>query len=338
MTVARLLPFLLLACGPASAAPLGYLEGFGPRARPVVDLTWGLMALSVGVVIIISALVLVGVLMRGRSLRPGEAAPASVTRAGGQKGISWIYFGLALTVIALGAFGAWTMTTLASIRLPGAAPEVRIEVTAHQWWWEVRYQENGEARAFTTANEIHIPVGEPVEVTLVSEDVIHSFWVPALAGKTDLIPGQINRTWLEADTPGVYRGQCAEYCGLQHAHMGFRVVGQPRREFDEWREHQLRPAPEPETEAQQMAENAFVMNCGACHAVRGTIARGALGPDLSHLMGRETLASGMLANTVPNLSGWIADPQHLKPGTTMPNPDLSGRQLHAIREFLLTLE
>jgi cytochrome c oxidase subunit 2 len=333
----RLAALLLLAPGAAAAeTPMSMLEGFGPRADPVVDLTWGLLWLSIGVVVLISALVLIGVYVRAKG---PETASWKVSRTETASALRWIYIGLALTVVALAAFGGWTMTTMASIREPAEDPPLTIEITGHQWWWEVVYVgADEEYGRFTTANEIHIPVGVPVRVRLASADVIHSFWVPALGGKTDLIPGQINVVWMEADTPGVFRGRCAEYCGLQHAHMALRVFAQPRAEFVEWWEEQLKPAPEPETELAALGRDLFVVRCGACHSVRGTLAQGALGPDLSHLMDRTTLASGMLPNTVGHLSGWIANPQHLKPGTTMPNPDLSGPELAAVRAFLLTLE
>ena len=164
----------------------------------------------------------------------------------------------------------------------------------------------------------------PVELRLTSADVIHSFWVPALAGKTDLIPGQENTAWLRADAPGVYRGQCDEYCGLQHAHMAFRVVAVPPDEFEAWWDHMLEPAQQPETREAREGMDLFRLNCSACHAVRGMLAGGEMGPDLSHLMQRETIASGMLPNTPGHLSGWIANPDVLKPGTPMPRTDLVG--------------
>jgi cytochrome c oxidase subunit 2 len=228
--------------------------------------------------------------------------------------------------------------TLAAVHAPSAPPKLTVEVTGHQWWWEVRYPDTDPERVFTTADEIRIPAGEPVEVRLIGADVIHSFWVPALMGKTDMIPGQVNRTWIEAEKPGTFRAQCAEYCGAQHARMALLVVSMPPEEFRAWRERQLAPAPEPATEAARTAEATFVARCGLCHTVRGTRAGGRLGPDLSHLMTRKTLAAATLPNTTGHLFGWIADPQTVKPGSRMPRIGLSGPELQAIGSFLATLD
>jgi cytochrome c oxidase subunit II len=202
----------------------------------------------------------------------------------------------------------------------------------------VKYVADEVSRNFETANEIHVPVGEPVKLVLTSADVIHSFWVPAIAGKTDLIPGQQNIAWLRADRPGVYRGQCVEYCGKQHAHMALRLFADPPDVFQAWWDDQLEPVDAPERAEARAGAELFRLHCSACHAVRGMPAGGQMGPDLSHLMQRTTIASGMLPNTTGHLSGWIANPDRLKPGTKMPRLDLSGPELDAIRAFLLTLE
>jgi cytochrome c oxidase subunit 2 len=170
---------------------------------------------------------------------------------------------------------------------------------------------------------------------LRSADVIHSFWVPALTGKTDTIPGQTNSSWLEADTAGTYLGQCAEYCGTQHAHMALRIIADPPDRFQAWRNDQLAAASKPPAASQAATgEAVFEAGCGGCHKVRGTLAGGALGPDLTHLMSRQTIAAGTVPNTPANLSAWIADPQHVKPGTQMPSIPLSGPELEAVRSFL----
>jgi cytochrome c oxidase subunit 2 len=170
---------------------------------------------------------------------------------------------------------------------------------------------------------------------LIGGDVIHSFWVPALGGKTDTIPGQTNITWLQADKPGIYRGQCTEYCGKQHANMAFFVVAEPPQQFEQWRQKQIAPAtPSPDL---TQAVAAFQTRCGVCHTVRGTPAGGKVGPDLTHVMSRGTLAAGTLPNTPGHLAGWIADPQGVKPGNHMPQVDMSGADLNAIRTFLQTL-
>jgi cytochrome c oxidase subunit II len=340
---ARLIP-ALLALVPAHAAaqdrakpPMGYLESFGSPGREILGLTWGLLIQSIVVVLVVAALVVAGFFIKARRGVDMSRDQHSVKGPNDHKALPWIYTGLGLTTLSLVDFTVWTIATLAEIRQPAAEPAVTIEVTAHQWWWEVRYASEDPSQVFETANEIHVPVGEPVRFRLTSEDVIHSFWVPALGGKTDLIPGQTNATWLEADTPGVYRGQCAEYCGLQHAHMALRVFAEPPGEFEAWRQEQLEPADAPAAPKAEAGQTAFVRHCAACHTVRGTIAGGETGPDLTHLMDRTTIASAMLPNTVGHLSGWIANPQELKPGTTMPNPGLSGPELEAIRSYLMTL-
>ncbi len=227
---------------------------------------------------------------------------------------------------------------LAAINEPPTKPALTIEVTGQQWWWKVRYLSDDPSRILTTANEIHIPTGEPVRIELIGADVIHSFWVPLLSGKTDAFPGQTNVTWLEADRPGRYRGLCSEFCGVQHAQMGFEVVAQSPREFDAWWSAQLTPAATAGPPAIERGAALFTYRCGACHTVRGTEAGGAIAPDLTHLMSRATIAAGTLPNNVGSLSGWIADPQAIKPGTLMPIVYLSGPELNDIRSFLLTLK
>jgi cytochrome c oxidase subunit 2 len=178
----------------------------------------------------------------------------------------------------------------------------------------------------------------PVVIRLHGGDVIHSFWVPQLAGKTDAIPGQQNITWLEADRPGVFRGQCAEYCGAEHAKMGFEVVAQSMADFQRWRLTQLQGAMPPGTPAQQRGYALTIGQCGRCHAIRGTAASARTGPDLTHLMSRRTLAAAMLINNPGSLAGWIEDPQSAKPGALMPAQPLSGPQLNDVTTYLETLK
>jgi cytochrome c oxidase subunit 2 len=213
-----------------------------------------------------------------------------------------------------------------------------VEVTAHQWWWQVRYMGDTPSRQFITANEMHIPVGVPVRVFLKSADVIHSFWVPALSGKTDVIPGQTNETWIEASASGVFRGQCSEYCGAQHAHMAFSVFADDAGTFQSWWQAQLAVSPSP-TEPLTIAGRAvFIRRCGSCHTVRGTPAGGILGPDLTHLVQRAKLAADTIPNTAGHLAAWIADPQGIKPGSQMPELGLPGHELAAVQAYLSTLK
>jgi cytochrome c oxidase subunit 2 len=248
-----------------------------------------------------------------------------------------MFVGLILTTVSLIGFVGWTVSVMAAIQNPARKPQLSVAITAHQWWWEAQYLAATPSESFVTANEIHIPVGIPVEFEIKSADVIHSFWVPALGGKTDAIPGRTNVTWLEADKPGVYRGQCSEYCGTQHSHMAFLVIAQTPGDYQKWRQGQLAPAAAPASAQIEEGERDFVLRCGACHTVRGTSAGGQVGPDLTHLMSRQTIAAGELKNNIANLSGWIADPQGVKPGTLMPAVELSGPELEALRTYLLTL-
>ena len=220
-----------------------------------------------------------------------------------------------------------------------SADALRIHVTGKQWWWEVRY-ENGNDAGVLLANELHIPLERPVEVLLDSSDVIHSFWVPALAGKVDMIPGRTTRLVIQADRAGVYRGQCAEYCGAQHALMAFHVVAEPAMEFEAWLAHQARDAPPPSDPGLQRGQELFFRTgCAACHAIRGTAAEGRLGPDLTHVGSRQSLGAGTLGNHMGTMAGWIAGTQDLKPGSLMPSSgSLTGPELRALAAWLESLE
>ena len=206
-------------------APMTYMRTFGPAADPITSLGWGLTIISCAVVIIIGALVLAAS-WRLQPWHPGQE-PRRLTIVREVGGLSWIYVGVGVSTIVLFGVIIWTLITLKAVARPQSDPAFTIEIHAHQWWWEARYIGDPPARTFTTANELHIPVGKPVRVVLIGDDVIHSFWVPALAGKTDVIPGQTNLAWIQADRPGVYRGQCTEYCGEQHAQMAMFVIADP---------------------------------------------------------------------------------------------------------------
>jgi cytochrome c oxidase subunit 2 len=214
----------------------------------------------------------------------------------------------------------------------GSGPLIRI--IGHQWWWEVQYQ-GSPSEVFTTANEIRVPIGEPVTVQLETRDVIHSFWVPSLMGKMDLINGQQNQLQFTASHAGVYRGQCAEFCGLQHAHMAFEVVALSSSEYAKWRAGQIaRAQPPADPEARDGQRLFSARGCALCHTIRGTSAGGRVGPDLTHLASRRTIAAARLPMTIGNLAGWIADPQHVKPGNLMPRVPLDGNELIAVTHYL----
>jgi cytochrome c oxidase subunit 2 len=336
MAAGGLLLFAAMSGVPVARAdaPLGYLSGFGAKAYPVTSLTWGLLIISILVSIIIAALVVVGIWLK----RSGTDSAIGVPLMRGQGGGAWIGIGVGVSsVVLLGAL-VWTVVVLAAINGPPSKPALTIEVTGQQWWWKARYLGDDASRTLIVANEIHIPTGEPVRIELIGADVIHSFWVPALSGKMDTIPGQTNITWIEANQPGRYRGQCSEFCGAQHAHMGFEIVAETRAEFDGWWDAQLKPAATTGIPDLERGAQLFTYHCGACHTVRGTAAGGTVAPDLTHLMSRAMIAAGTLPNNIGNLSGWIANPQAIKPGTLMPTFYLSGPELNDIRSFLLTLK
>jgi cytochrome c oxidase subunit 2 len=334
---AMLASALVLAPGAAHAdTPMSYLWAYGASAYPVTALTWRLLILSVVVIVIIGVLCL-GAIFRRRS-PPEQVGPGRLAVERSRGGLSWIYIGTGITTVTLVVFAIWGYMTLAAVGQPPGNAALTIEVTGHQWWWEVRYLSDDPSRIFNTANEIHIPTGEPVRFRLTGADVVHSFWVPKLSGKTDTIPGQSNSTWLEASKPGIYRGQCTEYCGQQHAHMALVVVAEPPEQFKAWWDDQLKPPAAPGTQEAADGLATFRVRCGGCHAVRGTEAGGDFGPDLSHLMTRRTIAAGTLPNTPGYLSAWIADPQALKPGSRMPILDLTGPELAHVRSFLETLQ
>lgn len=338
-----LMPLLWLPAASAVARadwPMAYLVTHGPAADPATRLNWGLMTISFLVTGVIAALVLVASLRRRPPAQSSEhGLPPPMPDTGGA---SWIYIGTGITVVVLLGTTIWTIMTLSAVAAPHRPPALTLDVTGHQWWWEVRYRGADKTDVMVTANEIHIPVGEPVHIRLESGDVIHSFWVPKLGGKTDLIPGQTNFTWLQADKPGTYRGQCAEFCGSQHAHMALYVVAQEKPAFDAWLASQKAEAAAPQSPQAISGHEVFMARCSVCHTVRGDSAgagaAGRLGPDLTHLMSRSTIAAGRLPNNTGSLHGWVANAQAIKPGTRMPRMDLSPEDLHAVVAYLETLK
>jgi cytochrome c oxidase subunit II len=315
-------------------APLEYLaHAAGPASLPTQRLEWALIALVSVVMIVVAALLVAALVRRRRSGRP-DAIGAEAA------GMSWIYIGTGVSALALFAALIYVMVTLESVAAPRVAPALQIDVTAYDWWWKLEYPDADDAsRSFATANEIHIPVGVPVQIKLRSADVIHTFWVPQLAGKTEMIPGQINEQWIEADAPGVYRGQCSQFCGAQHAHMAFEVVAQPPAEFDAWRRAQARAAsPAVPSAAIDAGKRLFGERCAGCHAVRGTDAAGAQAPDLTHLGSRRLIAAGQLPNTAANRLDWIQHAQRIKPDSMMPSIALSASDASALSAYLATLQ
>lgn len=246
--------------------------------------------------------------------------------------------GVAFPAVTLTALLVYSVVRAAGLYAPAGGEPLRIEVIGEQWWWRVHYLDREGGRDFATANEIRVPVNRTVELTLRSADVLHSFWVPNLAGKLDMIPGRANRMRLRAARAGAYRGQCAEYCGGPHALMAFFVVAEEAPAYERWAARQREPAKAAEGDAPRRGEQLFGRLCAGCHAVRGTAARGTLGPDLTHVGGRLTLGAGLLKADAAALAAWIATSQRLKPGNLMPAYDtLPGEDVRALAAYLEAL-
>jgi cytochrome c oxidase subunit II len=299
------------------------LDPQGPQAAQVHEL-WNVMLIGSAVVfLVVIALVLVAI-----------ALPRQRAAAGDRRRLHLVGLGAGVTTAILVALLVYNVQVSRAVATR-PADAMPIHVVAHQWWWEVIYPGDPPSQTVRTANELWLPVGRPVEITLESRDVIHSFWVPNLHGKVDAIPGRTTSLWLQADRPGTFRGQCAELCGLQHARMAFEVVAVSPAELEAWRAAQLEPAQEPLDELARRGQEVFLASsCAMCHAVRGTRAMASVGPDLTHLASRRRLAASTLPNQPGHLGGWILDPQHIKPGAFMPATDLSGDRLDALLRYL----
>jgi cytochrome c oxidase subunit 2 len=247
---------------------------------------------------------------------------------------------VAATALILLLFIFVDVSTARTMSRVGGEKPLRIDVVGHQWWWSVKYPDTANPQnIIETANEIHVPVGRAVFIKMTSDDVIHSFWAPNLDGKKDLIPGHETRTWFRADSAGVYRGQCAEFCGHEHAKMAFFIVAEPRAQFEQWFQSQKSEASTPGDSLAREGQRIFLSgSCAMCHAISGTSAGSHFGPDLTHLASRRTIAAGALPNNEGNLAAWILDPQSIKPGTKMPASQLDPKSLRALVAYLRTLK
>jgi cytochrome c oxidase subunit 2 len=303
------------------------LNAQGPGAVVIAEMFW---VMASGAAIIFAAVIALAAYALLAPRRTARRLSATALIVGG---------GIVVPVLTLSALLVYSLVRAGSLDPTAGRPLMRIEVIGEQWWWRVHYLDARGRPDFATANEIRIPVGEPIQLELQSADVIHSFWVPALAGKLDMIPGRTNRLRLQADRAGRYRGQCAEYCGGPHALMALVVIAESAEAFYRWLETQRRPAAPPAEALRQHGRDLFLAHCAVCHAVRGTAARGTRGPDLTHIGGRESIAAGLLPNNAATLAGWIASSQHLKPGNLMPAfTMLSGAELRAVAAYLSGLE
>ncbi len=334
---------VLTLCGTAVAAfaqptpsPMSPTNIFAPMSTPaksIFDLSIFVLTVSAAIFVVVFSLLTYAVVKFRKKPSDDGREPAQVYGST-QLELAWTVIPILIVVVLFLA----TARVIAGIQNANH-PDNAIEVTVigHQFWWEYRYP----SLNVVTANELHIPVSDPAHPTptflkLLSADTDHSFWVPRLAGKTDLIPNHPNSMWMDPKEPGLYLGQCAQYCGTQHAKMLLRVYVQTREDFDRWIQEQSRPAATSgsASDGQKVFERTSSVNC---HAVAGTSAKGIFGPDLTHLMSRETIASGAAPNTHENLLSWIRDPSVIKPGSKMPAMGLSDPELNAVTAYLETL-
>jgi cytochrome c oxidase subunit II len=330
------------------------LSPAGPAAASIARLFWFYLTFLTFITVLVIAALLWAVIRQrsraatlenpslGEATIPSVAPPERTLRtldAGGER--RTLRRILRLSIATLAALVVLLLASIWSSRALYAHEErdpVHIELTGAQWWWKVRYLNGDPSQIFITANELHIPVGRPVSIRLLSADVIHSFWIPNLQGKRDLIPGHESSIWISADEPGVYRANCAEFCGLQHANMALTVVVEPNEAYEAWCAAQRKPAPAPSAPSAARGQELFQNGpCASCHAVSGTAAQGSNGPDLSHFRSRLTLGAGTLANTKGHLAGWVVNSQAHKPGNRMPSISLAPRDLQDLLAYLETL-
>jgi cytochrome c oxidase subunit II len=309
------------------------LNPSSPETR-LIDRLWDAMYYVSIAVFVLVVLALLWGAFRSRAGDPPPEDPArerSLTTA--------VALATGVTVLILFGFLVYDVAVGRQLTKNPGKQALQIRVTGHQWWWELQYRDSLAKNWVTTANEMHIPAGRPVVLELRSTDVIHSFWPPDLAQKRDLIPGNVNTLWFQADTPGVYRGQCAEFCGQQHAKMAFLVIADRPDSFNTWLTQQRDTALTPTDQLTQRGQEVFLgSSCVMCHAISGTPAGSRVGPDLTHLASRQTIAAGTLPNTRGNLAGWIVNPQQIKPGARMPPNQLNPADLQALLAYLESLK
>jgi cytochrome c oxidase subunit 2 len=331
---ARSVALLALLPLPACGGIQSVLDPQGPSAQQIAVMSWMMFAEGALIFLIVIAFAAYALF----------ASPNRRAKIGRRELI--IDGGILVPVVMLSALLVYSFTVTNAIVGTVEPAALRIEVVGEQWWWRVHYLDSAGEAQVVTANEVRIPIGQPVELSLKTADVIHSFWVPSLAGKVDMIPGHINTLRLKAERPGVFRGQCAEYCGGPHALMAFYLVAQTPKEFNAWLAAQSRPAQEPRTSFLQRGKTLFLSKecgkddcCVDCHTIRGTPADAKRGPDLTHVGSRRSIAAGILPNNIGTLAGWIAGGQHIKPENRMPSFDIySGEELRALAAYLESLK
>ena len=326
-TGARLGLLLAAAC---TASP-SFMRPASEPAHRIALLGWWLVGISTVVCIVVFVMLLVPLARRRNDIGGVDIHPRREHRM-------ILVGGVLVPAIILTAVYVFSLTTMSATAAPPARARDTVLVIGHQWWWELKYFPGDSAQRFTTANELHVPIGEAIELQVESSDVIHSFWIPQLQGKIDVVPGQTNIFWLRADEPGTYWGQCAEYCGSQHTHMGLTVVAQSASDFTRWVRAQQQASVKAVSEPELAGAAVFQRSaCATCHTIRGTEARGTIGPDLTHIGSRQMLGAGAIPNTRGYLAGWVSNARGVKPGVIMPPVYLDGRSLQALVSYLESL-
>ena len=324
---------LLTGCSDTVQTMFG---GQGADSRDFLSLLTLFLVVTTFMYLLVIAFLIAAIARMRRDAQTAEkgehSAPAPHFKAALMGWTGLVALGLVVLTIA-------SFFTDRSMAKTASRSALEVEITGNQWWWSVRYYGADASQTLETANELHLPVNTPVHITLKSNDVIHSFWVPNLAGKQDLIPGRETDITLRPSKVGVYRAQCAEFCGTQHAHMALDVTVESRADFLKWYQASLQPAPPPSTPL-QLAGYTYVTTreCAMCHTISGTSAASRFGPDLTHVASRRSIAAGTLPMSRGNLYGWVADPQSQKPGTKMPTLGLQPDELHAVVAYLETLK
>ena len=315
----------------AGAVKQSVIDAQGPGAEAILRLAWPIFGICLLVYVIVIAVMFWSIARRRRETDMTAESTRRITRI--------IAVSTAVTVLIIAGFTVGSVAAGRGLGSPSGPGAITVDVIGHQWWWEFQYRDVTPSDWVTSPNELHIPVGVRVTLNVTSRDVIHSFWVPNLHGKRDLIPGITTTTWIQADAPGTYRGQCAEFCGYQHARMALVVVAEPMEDFLQWIAHQRMPAPEPSTDDARRGRELFMeSSCVLCHTIRGTDAGSRLGPELTHVAGRKTIAAGAVRNTREDVASWIADPHSMKPGVRMPASPLRGADLDAVVSYVRSLQ
>jgi cytochrome c oxidase subunit 2 len=318
--------------------PQNYMSNVAPAAKALAGLGWPVMIVFLLVTIVVWILI-AWIALRRRGTLDWHAPVDAI------EGQRWILVGgiaipvAVLAIVFIGALQVMSRFPMAHASRGDTTPAL-IRVEGRQWWFNTQYLRPDTNLYVSAPSELHVPVDRPVEIALESHDVIHSFWVPKIHGKVDLIPGQTNRMRIRVEESGRYLGECGEFCGVQHAHMRIEVVAHDPQDFERWLQHQQQPAIEPTTAQTQRGQAVFLnAACPLCHTVKGTSARGSVGPDLTHLASRGRIAGGMLANNTANLQAWVTNAQSLKPGSQMPDINaFSGEEVTSLVAYLQSLE